>query len=242
MAKEKARYFTFLLYPESVPVDWIEKLELLSVPMAISPLHDLDEKEKDKLSEEELELVKKGVKVYKKPHYHVIYIAKNPVTTDSVRVKIKRALGDKVISTVKFINTSVLNTYLYLTHESKDAIDKNKHVYSKKDINLLSNFDIDRYNTLDIEEKDEIFESVCEVIEKYQIANIIELGKFVRRYGSFYGLPNMKVINKVIAPKTGLIRIYFDGAYQVRKNGIQEIELDVDLETGEIKGIENGDI
>ena len=237
MAKEKARYFTFLLYPESVPVDWIEKLELLSVPMAISPLHDLDEKEKDKLSEEELELVKKGVKVYKKPHYHVIYIAKNPVTTDSVRVKIKRALGDKVISTVKFINTSVLNTYLYLTHESKDAIDKNKHVYSKKDINLLSNFDIDRYNTLDIEEKDEIFESVCEVIEKYQIANIIELGKFVRRYGSFYGLPNMKVINKVIAPKTGLIRIYFDGAYQVRKNGIQEIELDVDLETGEIKGI-----
>ena len=80
MAKEKARYFTFLLYPESVPVDWIEKLELLSVPMAISPLHDLDEKEKDKLSEEELELVKKGVKVYKKPHYHVIYIAKNPVT------------------------------------------------------------------------------------------------------------------------------------------------------------------
>lgn len=242
MAKEKARYFTFLLYPESVPVDWIEKLELLSIPMAISPLHDLDEKEKNKLSEEELELVKKGMKVYKKPHYHVIYIAKNPVTTDSVRLKIKRALGDKSISTVKFINTSVLNTYLYLTHESKDAKDKNKHVYSKKDISLLSNFDIDRYNTLDIEEKDEIFESVCEIIEKYRIANILELGKFVRRYGSFYGLPNMKMINKVIAPKTGLIRIYFDGAYQVRKNGIQEIELDVDLETGEIKEIENGDI
>lgn len=235
MAKEKARYFTFLLYPESIPVDWVEKLELLSVPMAISPLHDLDEKEKKQLSEEELELVKKGVKVYKKPHYHVIYIAKNPVTTDSVRVKIKRSLGDKSISTVKFINTSVLNTYLYLTHESKDAKDKNKHVYSKKEIKLLSNFDIDRYNTLDVEEKDEIFESVCEIIEKYQIANILELGKFVRRYGSFYGLPNMKMINKVIAPKTGLIRIYFDGAYQVRKNGIQEIELDIDLETGEIK-------
>lgn len=242
MAKEKSRYFTFLLYPESVPVDWIGKLELLNVPMAISPLHDLDEKEKDKLSEEEIEMVKKGVEVYKKPHYHVIYIAKNPVTTDSVRVKIKRALGEKAISTVKFINTSVLNTYLYLTHESKDAKDKNKHVYSKKDIKLLSNFDIDRYNTLDIEEKDEVFESVCEIIEKYQIANILELGKFVRRYGSFYGLPNMKVINKVIASKTGLIRIYFDGAYQVRKNGIQEIELDVDLETGEIREIENGNI
>ncbi|EMF0037288.1 replication protein RepB, partial [Enterococcus hirae] len=35
---------------------------------------------------------------------------------------------------------------------------------------------------------------------------------------------------------------YFDGAYQARKNGIQEIELDVDLETGELKGNENENI
>ena len=45
----------------------------------------------------------------------------------------------------------------------------------------------------------------------------------------------MRVVNKVIVSKTGLMRIYFDGAYQARKNGIQEIELDVDLETGELK-------
>lgn len=37
------------------------------------------------------------------------------------------------------------------------------------------------------------------------------------------------------------MRIYFDGAYQARKNGIQEIELDVDLETGELKGNENSE-
>jgi len=42
MAKEKARFFTFLLYPDSVPEDWISKLELLDVPIAISPLHDSD--------------------------------------------------------------------------------------------------------------------------------------------------------------------------------------------------------
>ncbi|EGO2585483.1 replication protein RepB, partial [Enterococcus faecalis] len=30
-------------------------------------------------------------------------------------------------------------------------------------------------------------------------------------------------------------------AYQARKNGIQEIELDVDLETGELKGNENSE-
>ena len=42
MAKEKARYFTFLLYPESIPEDWELKLETLGVPIAISPLHDKD--------------------------------------------------------------------------------------------------------------------------------------------------------------------------------------------------------
>lgn len=42
MAKDKARYFTFLLYPESIPEDWQMRLETVGVPMAISPLHDKD--------------------------------------------------------------------------------------------------------------------------------------------------------------------------------------------------------
>ena len=42
MAKDKARYFTFLLYPESIPADWERQLELIGVLIAISPLHDKD--------------------------------------------------------------------------------------------------------------------------------------------------------------------------------------------------------
>lgn len=150
-------------------------------------------------------------------------------------------MGEKSVNTVQIITTSIHNTYLYLTHESKDAIAKNKYKYKSSDIKLFNNFDIDRYNTLDVEEKDELFEIICEIVEKYQIANILELGKFVRKYGSIYGLNSMRVVNKVIVSKTGLMRIYFDGAYQARKNGIQEIELDVDLETGELKGNENSE-
>ena len=108
MSKEKARYFTFLLYPESIPNDWELKLEMLGVPMAISPLHD-----KDKSNVE-------GQK-YKKEHYHVIYVSKNPVTPESVRLKIKRTLGDKSVAMVQIISTSMENMYLYLTHESKAA-------------------------------------------------------------------------------------------------------------------------
>ena len=44
MAKEKSRYFTFLLYPdgEGFPSDWEERLEKIGVPIAISPLHEKD--------------------------------------------------------------------------------------------------------------------------------------------------------------------------------------------------------
>ena len=42
MSKEKARYFTFLLYPESIPDGWLDKLELIGVPIAVSPPHHLN--------------------------------------------------------------------------------------------------------------------------------------------------------------------------------------------------------
>jgi len=101
MTKDKSRYFTFLLYPDSIPVDWEMKLETIGVPIAISPLHDKD-------------LSKVENQVYKKAHYHVIYVAKNPVTAESVRLKIKRVLGENSLAKVQIIVQSMENMYLYL--------------------------------------------------------------------------------------------------------------------------------
>ena len=217
MSKEKARYFTFLLYPESIPNDWIYKLELIGVPIAVSPLHDKD------LSDVE------GQK-YKKAHYHVIYVSKNPVTADSVRLKIKRALGAESVAMVQIISTSMENMYLYLTHESKDAVAKNKHKYKRSDIKLINNFDIDRYISLDVEDKDDMLNTVCDLIDEYGIANIRELKRFVRVHGNEYGLPSMKIINSVLRAHTALVRLYFDAVYQERRYG----RGDIDKETGEI--------
>lgn len=210
MAKEKARYFTFLIYPESVPADWELKLESLGVSMAISPLHDKD------LS---------GVEgqEYKKAHYHVIYVAKNPVTADSVRLKIKRVLGDKSVAKVQIIAHSMENMYLYLTHESKDAVAKKKHKYDKADIKLINNFDIDRYVVFDESEKTEILNLILALIVKFKLQNIIDLNEFVANNGDAYGLPAMNKINDIIAGKTGIIRLYFDGNYQ---RGQKEAEKD----------------
>ena len=217
MSKEKARYFTFLLYPESIPNDWIDNLELIGVPIAISPLHDKD------LSDVE------GQK-YKKEHYHVIYVSKNPVTAESVRLKVKRSLGDKSVAMVQIVSTSMENMYLYLTHESKDAIAKNKHKYSKADIRLLNNFDIDRYVTLDVEDKDDMLNDVCDLIDDHNLANMRELRRFVKLHGVEYGLPSMKIINSVLRAHTGLIRLYFDAVYQKRRYG----RADIDKDTGEV--------
>ena len=217
MAKDKARYFTFLLYPESIPTDWKQQLELIGVPIAISPLHN-----KDKSNIEG--------QIYKKAHYHVVYVAKNPVTSDSVRKKIQRVLGDKSVAKVQIVVQSMENIYLYLTHESKDAIEKHKHKYPKSDIMLLNNFDIDRYVTLDVEDKDDMLNVVCDLIDDHDIANMRELRRFVRLHGAEYDLPSMKIINSVLRSHTGLIRLYFDAVYQERRYGRQ----DVDKETGEI--------
>ena len=219
MAKDKARYFTFLLYPESIPNDWEMRLESIGVPIAISPLHD-----KDKSDVEGQE--------YKKAHYHVIYVAKNPVTADSVRFKIKGLLGDKSVALVKIIVTSIENMYSYLTHESKDALAKSKYKYSRKDIKLINNFDIDRYITLDVEDKDDMLNEVCDLIDEHDLANMRELRRFVRNHGTEYNLPSMKVINSVLRSHTGLLRLYFDAVYQERRYG----RSDYDKETGEIKG------
>ena len=110
----KARNFGFLLYPDSIPNDWKEKLESLGVSMAVSPLHDMDEK-KDKDTWNSSDVIRNG-KHYKKPHYHVIYIARNPVTIESVRNKIKRKLGNSSVAHVEILDY-IKGSYEYLTHE-----------------------------------------------------------------------------------------------------------------------------
>ncbi|MBX8939599.1 replication protein [Enterococcus gilvus] len=218
----KARNFAFIIYPESIPENWVECLSKLGIPMAVSPLHDLDESERkfSEMSEAEKAVINSGNKVYKKAHYHVLYIARNPVTVESVRKKIKRVLGDNSISHIEIVD-SVEYYFQYLTHESSDAVKKNKHRYDKKDIVYINDFDIDRYVTLDESEKRELANLIFALIRKYQLENIIDLYEFVEAHGDDYGLPSMNQINDVVSAKAGLLRLYFDGNYQRRKRGVK---------------------
>jgi hypothetical protein len=210
MAKEKSRYFTFLLYPdgEGFPKDWEQRLEKIGVPIAISPLHDKDK-------------AKTGG--YKKKHYHGIYIANNPVTAESVRNKLRAVLSSKemeckAVAMVQIIHESVKNVYLYLTHESKDAKAKGKFVYDKKNIKSINAFDIERYITIDVETKNEVLKKLLKIIRFYSIPNILDLHDFIEENGESCGI-DMNLFLATIENKSSILRLYFDGAYQRSKRG-----------------------
>lgn len=222
-SRDKSRYFTFLLYEDSAPENYVELLESLNIPIALSPWHDMDVKTKNLTPEEET-LKSQGEVIYKKKHRHGIYIANNPVTADSVRKKLQRLFAEytdkNVVSQVQIITTSVENTYAYLTHESKDAIAKNKHKYDKNDIVLLSNFDLSRYQVFDVEEQLDVLVNVIAVIKTYGFSNVIELQEFVDSEEHAFnalGITDFRQFVKVVKGNSGLLRLYFDGNYQ-RKN------------------------
>ena len=215
----KARYFTFIIYPESIPEDRADRITSLGLAMAVSPLHD-----KDKSEVEGQE--------FKKAHYHVLYVARNPVTKESVRKKIKRTLGDKSLSHIEIVD-NVEHVYLYLTHESKDAIKKNKYKYAKKDIKFINDFDIDRYVFLDENEKRELKNKLLNIVQEKHLVNVIDLMGYLQKYGSEHGITNMSDVYDVVTSSPGGFRLWFEGNYQCgyRTRYAQKI----DSETGEIK-------
>lgn len=58
-SENRARNWTAIIYPESIPENYEQILSDIKVPIIISPLHDKDKKEDGTL---------------KKPHYHIVLL------------------------------------------------------------------------------------------------------------------------------------------------------------------------
>lgn len=241
--ESKARVFGFLLYPDSLPEDWRDKLEALGRPIAISPLHDKDRmecksadairKEAERRYREYLnvhgfdtpdgyketmieQLTREQENGFKKAHRHGIIVVQNPVTKQAIINKLQRALGQKAINTVQIID-NIEGAYLYLTHESKDAIKKNKHIYDKKDIILLNNFDISRYITMDRDEKKMMFSKIISVTRREKFENIADLTDYMEKHGRDIGINNLDDMLTIIDGHMSVLRAFFDANYQRRK-------------------------
>ena len=121
MAKNdvKKRNWAFVVYPESAPADWRERLQKSGLQCAISPLHDQDTNPDGEP---------------KKPHYHVILVYGSPTTYNNVKALTNGQLGQTVPQPLE----QVRGYYRYLTH----ADNPEKAQYSAGDIQLINGFDI----------------------------------------------------------------------------------------------------
>lgn len=116
---EKERYWTFIVYPESLPEDWKEILQQTGLQIAISPLHN-----KDLNADGEI----------KKPHYHILLFFNGPTTYSRVEKITKMVNGTipkRVISAIGMIR--------YLTHKDNPE----KAQYDERDITTINGLDID---------------------------------------------------------------------------------------------------
>lgn len=117
----KKRNWGCVVYPESLPDNWLEILQLKGLPFAVSPLHDKDID--DEVS-----------KTTKKPHYHVILCFPGPTTDKVVNDIIVKELGQPIAIPLE----SVGGYYRYFTH--KDNPDK--YQYNSEEIKLYNGFDV----------------------------------------------------------------------------------------------------
>ncbi|MBJ7525561.1 replication protein RepB, partial [Lactobacillus sp. CRM56-2] len=60
---------------------------------------------------------------------------------------------------------------------------------------------------------------VCVLIDDHNLANMREFRRFVKFHGVEFGLPCMYFIISVLRAHTGLIWLFFDAVYQVRRFG-----------------------
>jgi len=232
--KEKKRFHTFIIYPESLPDDWKEILSGFRLPMAISPLHDKDEVDEKNLTDEQKELIKKGEKVYKKAHYHVIYVSKNPVTTDAVRKRLQRALGKDSVNLVQLVD-NLFGMYEYLTHESETAKKAGKHVYDSKDIMLLNDFRIENYDALSPEEAKDISIRLVDIVVDNDIMNMRELLRYLEAHKDDEdGIKNMRELKFLLFRQGYKLRAFFDGNYQdVQRENNDDQQDYIDIVNGE---------
>ena len=143
----KKRNWAFVLYPESAPDDWRERLKLTGVMGAISPLHDKD-------------VNATGEK--KKPHYHVILVYGSPTTFKNVEGLTKR-LNQPIPQPLE----QVRGYYRYLTHMDNPE----KAQYSAADIQTFNGFDIGDFVEMT---KSEATRYKRELVQFIQDNNLVE--------------------------------------------------------------------
>lgn len=115
----RARSWSFILYPESAPENWKELLQKEMIPFAVSPLHNED--------------INEGTGEIKKAHYHIYIYFEGKKSFKQVQ-----AITDSLNATIPQVVASSKGLIRYFVHRDNPE----KHQYSISDIYVFGDIDI----------------------------------------------------------------------------------------------------
>lgn len=148
----KARHWAIIIYPESAPSDWEEKLQQTGCVCAISPLHDSD--------------VNESTGEVKKEHWHIVISYPNTTTFNNVK-----ALCDDLNAPIPQVLNSVKGAIRYFTHQDNPE----KFQYDAKDVKTINGFDLEEYTKPTANEIYEIKHQIIEYIKENKVVHYIDL-------------------------------------------------------------------
>lgn len=151
----KKRNWTFVLYPESAPEDWRERIKISGLMAAISPLHDKDINPTGEA---------------KKAHYHILLVYSGPTTYNAV-AKFTASLN----ATIPQALESVRGMYRYFTHKDNPE----KYQYQETEIRSLNGFNIADLVELTKSEVNELKAKILKLIREVGIVEYASLIDFL---------------------------------------------------------------
>lgn len=151
----KKRNWAFVLYPESAPKDWRERLKISGLMASVSPLHDKDVNPTGEP---------------KKAHYHILLVYSGPTTYNAV-AKFTASFN----ATIPQALESVRGMYRYFSHKDNPE----KYQYDEREIININGFNIADLVELSKSEVNEIKKSVLMLIRELVFVEYADLVDFL---------------------------------------------------------------
>ncbi len=156
-AGARTRNWTFVIYPDSAPADWKERLQLLKVPCAVSPLHDNDNLEDGSGK--------------KKPHWHIVLCFESNKTYDQVLELVKQFNGAAKIEKVN----SLVGMLRYLTHRDNPE----KAQYDEADVLVFGGLNYKKI-IMTSADKESMLDEIFDWIDENQCILYTHLMRYAR--------------------------------------------------------------
>lgn len=154
---QRSREWIFILYPESAPKNWIERLKAMQTTFIVSPLHDKDVDDNGNP---------------KKAHYHIL------LSFPSVKsYKQVEGITQDLNQPFPVICHNKSAQIRYFVHID----DPEKYQYERKDIQVYGRVDLDTYFKFTSEDEIDIVDNMLDYCEVNNITEYYQLIDYVRK-------------------------------------------------------------